>query len=298
MHATRERAVSTGHPLHRLPELQGRDVLGLLPERAEGEHEITFGEVVLRSGEVIAPHRTNHPELGYLLEGSIRVWREGGSVELSGRSAFYIPANEVSAIACTSEQPARILLGYAHGGTDREMRSQLRPKEELVVPKRPNVIPFGPDVARWAVAEDFCPWIGVEPSKGSRQQMRILLDASTGTPDFVAGSALDSPHTHYTMHRHAPGEIYYVVEGTGIIYVGDAGWEVNPGDTVYVPAMVPHGIDTHDVTLDTYWFYATDMTSSWEWEPVEPIYTSPPRRSDVDLLSDLLSMAPHHEPTP
>jgi len=43
-------------------------------------------------------------------------------------------------------------------------------------------------------------------------------------------------------HKHNSHEFYYILEGTGIMKVGDDKKEVGPADLVHVPANEPHSI--------------------------------------------------------
>ena len=75
---------------------------------------------------------------------------------------------------------------------------------------------------RWAVREDFEPWINCEPTKGDGLRVRFLFDEERGQhPEMQVGIGEIGPNIHYTLHYHAMPEIYYVLGGEGIIYLGD-----------------------------------------------------------------------------
>lgn len=276
-HFPRTSAATSGEPIHALVEHSAVTVSSLLPGLDSAD--IAFGEISIPINGEIPVHRNRHPETIYLLEGTLRVWRPGGSVEVSAPSAVYFPAEEAHAIRNIGSTPATLLAAWATGGEDKELSSVLEGESALSSPRSPSLMPFqGPVVARWAVSAEMPNWEPVEPSKGMSLRVKYLLDGASGTRDFVVGLASVAPNLHYTIHRHEPAEIYYVLSGTATIYVGDEGYAVAPGDTVYVPAWAPHGIDTADEPLEMYWFYATDQCDSWAWEPLEPIYSDPPRR--------------------
>ena len=64
----------------------------------------------------------------------------------------------------------------------------------------------------------------------------------TTTPDFTAGIAELEPSGWLGHHRHAPSEVYYVIEGEGTVTVDGADHAVRAGTAVYVPGDSEHGI--------------------------------------------------------
>jgi len=61
----------------------------------------------------------------------------------------------------------------------------------------------------------------------------------------VAPGATTEPHRHIKTE-----EIYYILEGTGIMYLGDRSQKVGPGDAVAIPPGTEHKITcTGEVTL-------------------------------------------------
>jgi quercetin dioxygenase-like cupin family protein len=279
MHFPRLAASTSGDNLHGLPEFAGLQVLGLLPDTLGLSADITFGEVTLAPGQVIPTHSNGQAEAIFLAEGVLRLWRPGGSAELAAPGAAYFPPGEAHSIANIDPEPARFFVAYATGGEQKTVTSELLSDTALESDTNPNTAPSSGLFDRWAVAEDMVPWVPVEPTKGLRLRCRYLLEPDTGTKEFVIGTAGLDSQLHYTIHRHAPAEIYHVLEGTATIYVGDEGYKVAPGDTVYVPAWAPHGIDTGDDALRMYWFYTLDACDgTWAWEPLEPVYSTPPRR--------------------
>jgi mannose-6-phosphate isomerase-like protein (cupin superfamily) len=44
------------------------------------------------------------------------------------------------------------------------------------------------------------------------------------------------------LHAHVPEQMYYILEGTGIVTVGDERETVNRGDCIFFPSMTKHGL--------------------------------------------------------
>jgi quercetin dioxygenase-like cupin family protein len=58
---------------------------------------------------------------------------------------------------------------------------------------------------------------------------------TSGVCEIAPGGVLD-------LHRHPPLELYYFLEGTGVVRIGDREQRVVPGTTISIPGNVPHGI--------------------------------------------------------
>ncbi len=58
------------------------------------------------------------------------------------------------------------------------------------------------------------------------------------------------PGAHQAIHHHEPPQIYVIIDGEGLMTVGDEQQTVRTGDLVYIPPNVPHGIkNTGDTVL-------------------------------------------------
>ncbi len=52
-----------------------------------------------------------------------------------------------------------------------------------------------------------------------------------------------APGARQRPHSHAPEQVYVVVKGRGTMHVGAETQEVGPGDLIYIPPNVTHGIE-------------------------------------------------------
>ena len=81
-----------------------------------------------------------------------------------------------------------------------------------------------------------------DPVKG-RIGWRTLFSAdATQTNSLTAGVAEVEPGGWLGLHRHSPAEIYYVIEGRGIVTVDGVEHEVSPGSAVFIPADAEHSV--------------------------------------------------------
>ena len=89
---------------------------------------------------------------------------------------------------------------------------------------------------------------------------RTLFSAgTTATRALTAGIADLDPGGWLGLHRHAPAEIYYIVEGHGTSTLDGAGHAVSAGTAVYIPGGAEHGIrNTGPAPLRFFYAFAVD----------------------------------------
>jgi mannose-6-phosphate isomerase-like protein (cupin superfamily) len=65
------------------------------------------------------------------------------------------------------------------------------------------------------------------------------------------------PGTGQMLHRHAPEQVYIIIEGTGRMRVGEAEAKVVKGDLIYIPPAVVHAIQNRSSEMLSYISAAT-----------------------------------------
>ena len=72
---------------------------------------------------------------------------------------------------------------------------------------------------------------------------RTLTSADrTPTHTLTSGVCEIEPGGALELHRHPPLELYYFLQGTGIVRLGDREQRVGPGTTISIPGNTPHSI--------------------------------------------------------
>ncbi len=95
----------------------------------------------------------------------------------------------------------------------------------------------------------------------------------TPTRELTSGVCRMAPGAELALHRHPALEIYYFLEGTGVVWLGDVRHDVEPGVTVSIPADYPHGVlNTGAGVLKFFYVFPTDSYS-------EIVYTAVDRAS-------------------
>ncbi len=82
-----------------------------------------------------------------------------------------------------------------------------------------------------------------DPVRGSVAFHTLLSSDITPTDSMSAGVAEFVPGGHaLQVHRHAEPEIYYILEGQGIMTIDGIETEVVAGDVIFIPGNAEHGI--------------------------------------------------------
>ena len=89
-----------------------------------------------------------------------------------------------------------------------------------------------------------------DSSRGNVTWFTLISGDITPTDSLSAGIAEFEPRSGMLkLHRHEPAEIYFIIEGTGLVTVNGVETEVAAGTTVFIPGNAEHGIRNESHTL-------------------------------------------------
>lgn len=113
------------------------------------------------------------------------------------------------------------------------------------------------------VREGDCAWEGwADPVIHRKSPIRWkLLVGSERTPSkaLTVGTCEIPPGASLLLHHHAPGEVYYVLEGEGVSEIDDVVTAVGPGTALYIPPDARHRTrNTGPGPLRFVWIFPTD----------------------------------------
>ena len=75
----------------------------------------------------------------------------------------------------------------------------------------------------------------------------LIGKAINGSPDLLVGVLRMDPGQYHPLHSHPNmGELYFVLEGSCEIRVGDRVEMCDTGTAIYTPAGTPHSIRTYE----------------------------------------------------
>ena len=125
-----------------------------------------------------------------------------------------------------------------------------------------------------------------EPSYGVTCK-RILPSPESGNTPFNAYWSHIEPGGASQLHRHHEGEVFIIVEGHGVMTVGDESEEVEKGDVIFMKPLIDHTLENSSkedslLFMNVYWedielLLAADEDGAGAEKPVRTIaYPSPP----------------------
>ncbi|GIL01003.1 MAG: hypothetical protein BroJett030_09020 [Alphaproteobacteria bacterium] len=96
---------------------------------------------------------------------------------------------------------------------------------------------------------------------------QTLLSADrTSSAALTAGIAIVEPGGFLARHRHAPAELYFVVEGEGVVTLDGHDRPVKRGDCVFIPPMCEHGVRNEAATILRFLYvFPTDSFAEIEY---------------------------------
>ena len=105
-----------------------------------------------------------------------------------------------------------------------------------------------------------------DPVKGLISWRTLFSGDQTPTNALTAGVAELEPGGCLGLHRHTPPEIYYVLEGSGIVTLDGAEHKVTTGAAVFIPGDCEHGIRNDGAApLRLLYAFAVDAFSQVEY---------------------------------
>ena len=71
----------------------------------------------------------------------------------------------------------------------------------------------------------------------------LLVSPRTSNSQHLTTTVVElAPLGEQRVHSHAPEQVYFILEGTGVMTVGSDTQEVCSGDCVFIPSGVQHGL--------------------------------------------------------
>ena len=64
--------------------------------------------------------------------------------------------------------------------------------------------------------------------------------------------AVIQPSGEQRIHSHQPEQVYSILEGSGVMMVGDETQRVGSGDCIFIPSGLPHGLKNDGTTTLRY----------------------------------------------
>ena len=79
------------------------------------------------------------------------------------------------------------------------------------------------------------------------------------------------PGGEQRLHSHRPEQVYFILEGNGLMTVGNETQRVGPGDCVFIPSGQPHGLKNDEATTLRYFSAAASAYPPGHLERIWPL---------------------------
>ena len=96
------------------------------------------------------------------------------------------------------------------------------------------------------------------PARGTICWQTLLSAGLTQTNSLVCGIATLEIGDDFARHHHAEPEVYFGIEGSGTVMVGDVPCALAPGVAIFIPSHAVHGIDAVTTRLRYFYVFAAD----------------------------------------
>ncbi len=100
----------------------------------------------------------------------------------------------------------------------------------------------------------------------------LLASAKTAGAEHLTCTYVEiDPGGRQRVHRHAPEQIYFILEGHGQMTVGTETKEVEAGDCVFIPSGADHGLQNASKDVLRYFSAAAPAFEMHELEALWPL---------------------------
>ncbi|NEO99862.1 MAG: cupin domain-containing protein [Symploca sp. SIO2E9] len=98
-----------------------------------------------------------------------------------------------------------------------------------------------------------------EIERGNVSWKTLISSNCTASQDLTLGLAVIPPGGVLHPHQHAQSEVYYILEGTGVMFLGEKEHLVKAGTAIYIPGNALHSLrNTDSKPLQFLYAFATD----------------------------------------
>jgi quercetin dioxygenase-like cupin family protein len=97
-----------------------------------------------------------------------------------------------------------------------------------------------------------------DPARGSVRWKSLFSADRTATDSMVCGIALMAKGEDFALHSHPEAEIYFGLEGEGIVMVNGLPQRLAPGVAIFIPGGAVHGVPRVSGPLKWLYVFARD----------------------------------------
>jgi|ERR1043165_6775084 mannose-6-phosphate isomerase-like protein (cupin superfamily) len=110
----------------------------------------------------------------------------------------------------------------------------------------------------------------------------LLASPRTSAAEHLTTTlAVIPPGGEQRIHSHRPEQVYFILEGNGMMTVGDETQRVGPGDCVFIPSGQQHGLKNDGVTILRYFSAAASAYPPGHLEKTWPLTSEAEERTEA-----------------
>jgi len=99
----------------------------------------------------------------------------------------------------------------------------------------------------------------------------LLASLITSDAKYLTTTLVEiKPGGEQRVHEHIPEQVYFILEGKGLMTVGGEKKAVGPGDCIFIPSGMPHGLENKGKVILGYFSAASP---SFEGEELERFWS-------------------------
>ncbi len=92
-----------------------------------------------------------------------------------------------------------------------------------------------------------------DPARGTVRFRTVFSAASTDSDEITCGVAIMAAGDNFALHSHPQAEVYFGLEGEGVVLIDGTPHRLAPGVALYIPGGTVHGVP--QATGPLRWFY-------------------------------------------
>lgn len=107
---------------------------------------------------------------------------------------------------------------------------------------------------------------GFDPVFGDVTWQTLISGDKTSSNGLVLGVATFPANGVLHLHRHAPPEFYFCLEGSGVVMMDGQPLHISAGSAVFIPANAEHGVTAGPNGLKFAYGFGEDAFSGIEYQ--------------------------------
>lgn len=97
-----------------------------------------------------------------------------------------------------------------------------------------------------------------DPTRGSIRFRTLFSAPKTDSDEITCGVAMMEAGDTFPLHSHPQAEVYFGLEGEGMVMIGGTEHRLAPGIALYIPGGAVHGVPVAQSPLRWFYTFAAD----------------------------------------